>query len=162
MVMMIKKKKCSFLIIIHDEYIRKRSIVYESLKIFKRQTLIARILKDLIKFKINNKNSTNEIIKFVCDNTLNDNLKEIPPNLFYGLASIEIINFSFYRIEIIHENTFNGLTNLKKIDFSSNQIKEIYPNLFNGLANLEIIDFNHNHIEIIHKKTFNGLTNLKI
>ena len=32
------------------------------------------------------------------------------------------------------KNTFNGLTNLKEIDFHINQIKEIHPNAFNGLA----------------------------
>ena len=163
----------SLLIILNDEFIRKKSFDYESLKILTREKLIACILKDLIKRKITNKNSTNEIIKFRCDNTLNDlnylkeidisfnHVKEIHPNLFIGLDNLEIIHFGCNKIEIIHENTFNGLTNLKKIDFSSNQIKEIHPTLFNGLANLESIDFRDNQVEVIHEKTFNGLSNLK-
>ena len=180
-------EKYSLLIILNDEYIRMKSIDFESLKILTRQKLIACFLKDLIKFKIDSKNIINEIIKFRWDNTFNDlnNLKEIPPSLFLGLANLEIIDFSWKQIEIIHEKTFNGLSNLKEIDFSqnqikemhpnlfkgltnlkmidfySNQVKEIYPNLFFGLANLEIIDFTGNEIEVIHENTFNGLTNLK-
>jgi Leucine-rich repeat (LRR) protein len=153
----------SLLIILNDIYIRKKSIDYESLKILTRQKLIACILKDLIIQKINNKNSTNEIIKFRWDKTFNYlyNLKKIPPSLFLGLANLEIIDFWWNQIEIIHENTFNGLTNLKKINFYINQVKEINPNAFNGLANLEIIDFRGNQIEVIHENTFNGLSNLK-
>ncbi len=47
-------------------------------------------------------------------------------------------NFSDNQIKEIDPNTFNGLANLERIDFSENQIKEIDLNTFNGSPNLRI------------------------
>ena len=183
-----KQKKYSFLIILNDEFIRKKYIDYESVEILTKELLNALILNGII-VKTTNKDSINVLninipniqnieliskkIERIHENTFNgliyskkidfnnNQIKEIYPNLFNELANLEIIKFRWNQIEIIHENTFNGLTNLKKIDFSFNRIKAIHPNAFNGLAYLEIIDFSSNRIEIIHENTFNGLTNLK-
>jgi hypothetical protein len=159
-----------FLLIVNDEYIRKKYIdLYDkSWIVFTREKLNTLILRDTVK-KITKKNSTNVLnvdilnqteidmhMKNIMDidkNTFNgltnlkkinffsNNIKEIHPNLFNGLANLEGINFGYNKIEIIHENTFNGLTNLKGISFSINKIKKIHPNLFNGLANLKVINF---------------------
>ncbi len=152
----------SLLIILNDEYIRKKCIDSESMEILTREKLIAWILKDLIKRTVDNQN--NEIIEFKSDSKCNDlnNLKDIYPKLFYRLTNLEIIDLSYNTIEVIHGNTFNGLSNLKKIDLSGNQIKEIPTNTFNGLTILNSINFGENRIEDINPHLFNGLVNLRI
>ena len=181
------EKEKEFLIIINDEYIRKKSFDYKSFEILTREKLNCTILDNIIEITTNkdsinvlNININKEDIKYsqryikeIHEKTFNGlsnlkkidftglQIKKIHPNAFNGLANLEIIDFNSNKIEIIHENTFNGLTNLKHINFSDNQIKAIHPNLFNGLANLEVITFSRNKIEVIHENTFNGLTNLK-
>jgi Leucine-rich repeat (LRR) protein len=134
----------SFLIIINDEYIRKNNCVeyYYMLKLLTKNKLNGWISNNIIE-RTPNKDSINVLNIYI---NKEEDIKYSKNILF---------------INVIHENTFNGLSNLKKIDFSYNQIKAIHPNLFNGLANLEIINISYNQIEVIHENTFNGLTSLK-
>ncbi len=94
-----------------------------------------------------------------------NNIKEINPKLFNGLANLEVINFEWNNIKKIHKNTFHGLINLKMLYLENNQIKKINPKLFNNgkvnLKNINWIDFSDNQIEEIHENTFKGLTNMQ-
>ncbi len=137
----------SFLIIINDEYIRKNSCLeyYYMLKLLTKNRLNGWISNNIIE-RTPNKNNIN---------VLNINI-----------ASEQDIDLAIYCcvstfIEEIHENTFNGLSNLKSLKFQRNLIDKINSNLFRGLFNLMSIDFSENQTEVIHKDTFSGLINLK-
>ena len=93
-----EKNNNNYQIIINDEYIRKKCIDYKSLKILTKEKLNAWILTDIIK---------KPTIKKIIVLNLNYTYK----------ADIEVHNQG---IEEIHENTFNGTTGLKEIDFSYN------------------------------------------
>ena len=56
-----------------------------------------------------------------------------------------------------HPNIFNGLSNLKEINFSSNKIKDLDKDIFHGLINLSEINFSFNELEAIDPDTFFGL-----
>ena len=134
-----KGTKYSFLVIINDEYIKKERNHYGydyDLRILTKEKLNSRILID----RTTNKDNINV--------------------LNISIASLELINLRVNQIEVIHENTFNGLTNLKKVVLSYNQLNGIDPNLFNELTNLQDIDVCNNKIKVIDEKTLNGLTNL--
>jgi hypothetical protein len=56
------------------------------------------------------------------------------PKLFNGLTNLKIIDFRSNKIEIIHKNTFNSFTIFQKSNtkvYLDDKIKELHPILFN-------------------------------
>ncbi len=152
------KYRNSFLLIINDEFIQKSCIDNDSdQKLVTRKELNGSILKN--KLKNTNTNSIN-ILNLDID-IINQEEITFLKHKITAQNERQGSNLFNNEIEEIHENTFNGLTRLKKIKFDENQIQRIDPNLFNGLVDLEIIDFKLNEIKEIHEKTFYGLTKLK-
>ncbi len=107
------------------------------------------------------RNIFNELVNLERIHFGNNQIKEIHTNLFNGLAKLKEIDFSLNNIKEIDPNIFEGLVNLEKIAFSNNQISEIDPNLFTKLAQLKEIDFSFNNIKKIDQNQFNGLCKLQ-
>lgn len=86
----------------------------------------------------------------------NNELAEIPSDLFRYTPKITAIDFSFNQIRSIDPATFDNIRRLKKIRFDHNLISELHGGLFAALVDLEILDFGNNRIQTIES---NLLTN---
>jgi Leucine-rich repeat (LRR) protein len=165
------KKQKTFLLILTNAYLRKNTF-YNLFKAeyFDRETLIANFIleqqfnKNIEELDALNGLKTLKEIDFSSNSRPdreNGQIKELDPATLNGLTSLKKINFSYNQITHIHPSTFNGLTNLEAIWFQNNEIKELDPATLNGLTSLKKINFSDNQITNIHPSTFNGLTNLE-
>ena len=68
-----------------------------------------------------------------------------------------LIDLSGSSIELIHQETFNGLEFLLKIDLCNNKIKELNHELFVGLKYLKHLCLTHNQLNEIKERQFNFL-----
>jgi len=82
-------------------------------------------------------------------------------NKYRKLNEKTLIDLSGSSIEIIHQETFDGLEFLLKIDLCNNKIKELNHELFNGLKYLKHLCLTHNQLSEIKEKQFNFLYSLK-
>jgi Leucine-rich repeat (LRR) protein len=177
----------TFLLIIEDEYVRKRNIINESNVLTRDVLTFCYLKKQIDNFCKNasdvNKLDSNEITNhsFCSQNTLRvrfmpDNFKQsisplnkfnfikIDSKAFINLTNLKEIDYSrcVNDLNELHHKSFNGLINLKKIKFNHTKISKIHFNLFNGLDSLEEIDFSNNQIVEIQADTFSDLNSLKI
>ena len=80
---------------------------------------------------------------------------------FNGLSSLEILNLSNNKIEIIKPGTFNGLSSLEILNLSDNKIEKIEFGLFKDLKKLTSLDLRNNQFSSYSKffitSTFYGL-----
>jgi Leucine-rich repeat (LRR) protein len=161
--------KNQFLLIINDEFLRKNTIefVNQITGNLKKENLLAYLLiEKLNQINFNNTSSNVLTIDIEASKQIKINLsfkqiKSIHYNTLTGLKSLQVLHLNDNQIlELNNEIIFNGLINLKEINFSKNQIKRLHPNLFNGLISLKTINFRDNLIKELHSNLFNGLTNL--
>ena len=169
------KENKTFLLIINDEYVRMNRInnLNES-EYFNRENLIAYFLNQKLnssqKMKITNvislnielKNQTSIDMKNYNLFGMKGKIKYIDEYTFNGLVNLKCINFSNNQIKKLHASTFNGLTSLEKISFINNGIQELDSNTFNGLKSLKYIWLKQNEIKKLDSTIFNGLTKLKL
>jgi hypothetical protein len=160
------KEKKTFLLIINDEYVRKKTIDDLNSEYFNREHLIAHYLSK----KLNSKeiNFTNNILYLNIDIInqtslikMNSKIHQIDKNTFNGLIKLKKIHFINNKIKDIQPTTFNGLTNLEEIIFSNNQINRIRLTLFSGLTKLKKICFDYNQLTNLHEYTFKSLNKLE-
>ena len=84
-------------------------------------------------------------------------------NLFEGLHSLQRLDISDTRITDLPPNLFKDLINLKYLNLAFNQIKVIPDGLFRNLANLDDLNLQHNEINLLNQSVniFQGLNKLK-
>ena len=77
-------------------------------------------------------------------------------------SAVEILNLSNNRINIIADDSFAGLANLKEIDLSNNQLSALPPNVFNKSHQLERLSLQNNSLTLITSDLFSSLSQLKV
>jgi len=154
------KDKQSFLLIINDEYLRKKDI-NDFIKDHIEPDII-NFAKYVNRYGYDNSDSESEWESNDDDDDDDDNGKT---KIIMAKEKL-MIYFLFKKLSLIKitPNVINleiSLINMKEIDFSGQNINELIPSTFNGLVNLNNINFSENKIKILHEKTFFGLTSLK-
>ena len=63
-------------------------------------------------------------------------------------------------LETIHDEGFDGLSQLMTLDLQSNRLKELGNTMFSHLSSLDSLTLSHNELETIPGETFDGLCQL--
>ena len=98
-------------------------------------------------------------------NLYQNELNEVPDELFQDLVSLEHLDLEYNKIKFAHNsctNVFKGLSNLKRLYLTSNEIGYIPEGLFQNLISLESLDLTGNKInfEAKNPNVFRGLGKL--
>ena len=83
-------------------------------------------------------------------------LHHIKEKAFRNVSSIKTLILSNNLLASLAENTFEGLTNLERLDLSNNSINQI-NNSFHHLSHLKILDLSYNKFKRLVPKDFVGL-----
>jgi hypothetical protein len=86
------------------------------------------------------------------------NLTSIPKNI---PANTEELYLKENSIEVLHQESFAGLTQLRTLVLTKCGIQTIEPNAFAGLRTLGSLDLRWNNIRELQMYTFSGLSQLK-
>ncbi len=92
---------------------------------------------------------------------INNNQINSIDSIIFNAANLTYLDLSFNRLELIKENTFYGLVNLRILKLNNNFIRDIYDESFRTLTNLNNLDISFNNLTVVREKTFNGLNNLQ-
>ncbi len=77
-------------------------------------------------------------------------------------TTLEYLDLSFNRLEIIDKNNFKSLFLLSELKLNDNLIRAIVDNSFEKLSLLKSLDLSHNRLTSIRKQTFSGLRQIEI
>lgn len=160
----------NFLIIINDEYIRKKILDNSNNNVIQ---LTGEHLKALylLNNKIYNLNiilNVNEFNLDLCNlnelDFLENQIAFIKPNTFSGLNQLTRLDLERNLLRSIDSKTFNGLnsTKIRKIFLDGNKIKQIHFKTFTRLTKLTEINISFNRLANIDSKLLNGLNDLQI
>ncbi|KAM0679485.1 hypothetical protein GINT2_002328 [Glugoides intestinalis] len=92
---------------------------------------------------------------------VNNNIKELQPNLFNNLQKLEYLNLSKNKLTELPSCVFDGLVNLKSLRLEDNNIKELQPNLFNNLQKLKSLNLSSNKLTEIPEGILSELGSLQ-
>ena len=92
----------------------------------------------------------------------NNEIKELPDNLFASHVVLEHINFHSNSTRILHSYCVMGLEFLSELILSHNHIEHLPTGVFSGLNSLLRIDLNHNCIRHIKAGVFRMMHNLEV
>ncbi len=81
-------------------------------------------------------------------------IQSVNPDTFQGLTNIRQINFDGNQLTFIDGNIFSGLFNLRVIDLQRNQLSSLSSNLFSSLSKLDQLWFWKNKITSLDLKFF--------
>ncbi len=95
------------------------------------------------------------------DGILTNQIVRIWARNFGTCISCTKIDLSSRHIEVIHVDSFNGLSKAKILYLLSNQIEALDDAVFDVLVNLEILDLSHNRLETINARLLAKLVILK-
>lgn len=84
----------------------------------------------------------------------NNELSEIPVDLFKFTSEIIEIDFSYNKIRAVDPFMFENIHKIKTVRFAHNKIAELHNRLFSNLPNLEFMDFSDNRIGMIENNLF--------
>ena len=86
----------------------------------------------------------------------NNDIEDLPANLFAESPNLEHINFEKNLIERIHVQAFTGLSKLKGVYLRGNKIMNLNPVTFSVLPSLQDIDLSNNVCTGMSFKISNG------
>lgn len=161
----------NFLIIINDEYIRKKILDNNSNNNVVELTGEHLKALYLLNNKIYNLNTILNVNEFNLDlsnlkelDFLENQIAHIKPNTFFGLDQLARLDLERNLLRSIDSKTFNGLnsTKIRKIFLDGNKIKHIQFKTFTRLTKLTEINISFNRLVNIDSKLLNGLNNLQI
>lgn len=89
-----------------------------------------------------------------------NNIEEIENDSFQGLSSIKKIDLDRNKISVINRNAFRKLSTLEALYIGENNIMTLHSDTFYHLANLKVLNIDHNQITFIYPKAFHGLNQL--
>ena len=106
----------------------------------------------------------------IVGNIIGIGFESLPPGVFNGLGSLEILYLEDSGLKSLSVGVFDGLPSLKELDISGGMLlldceeggtKELPPGVFNGLSALERLDLSQNRLMSLPPGIFNGLSSLK-
>lgn len=89
-------------------------------------------------------------------------VKGLPIGLSKQFPNLEVVSVVSCSLEVISQQTFQGLVKLRKIDLFINHIKVLPVRAFDDLQDLEDLQLGQNEIEHLESDIFDKLTSLKI
>ncbi|XP_018008186.1 carboxypeptidase N subunit 2 [Hyalella azteca] len=87
-------------------------------------------------------------------------LSVIPPNAFVNLPGLLKLDLSNNEIQIITNDSFNGIANLSSLDLSHNKLHVFEANTFMLLPRLQRLQLKYNPVNFLPDSLFTGLFNL--
>ncbi|KAK0158723.1 hypothetical protein PV328_009695 [Microctonus aethiopoides] len=87
-------------------------------------------------------------------------LTELPGSL-HGLGSLEVLDLSFNKLNILSPETLSSLTSLLELKLVRNKIKELREGAFNRLPRLSFIDLENNELRVIERNAIKNLPELQ-
>ncbi|KAF7990763.1 hypothetical protein HCN44_000568 [Aphidius gifuensis] len=87
-------------------------------------------------------------------------LTELPGSL-HGLSSLEVLDLSFNKLNILSPDTLSSLTSLLELKLVRNKIKELREGAFSRLPRLNFIDLENNDLRVIEKNSIKNLPELQ-
>ncbi len=95
-------------------------------------------------------------------NLENNRRAKLPQGTFYGLSALESLSLSHNQLVALPENIFYVLTDLKFLYLDDNQFTTLPANIFNGLVELEVLSLANNQLGELSQNIFNKLFNLQV
>jgi hypothetical protein len=92
----------------------------------------------------------------------NENLRVIEPEAFVGLSQLLRLDLSSNSIESLDETSFSGLNEIQVIDAEKNQISELPANIFASLKTLKQVVLSNNILTALYGRLFANNPNMGI
>uniref|UniRef100_A0A914CNL9 Protein slit n=1 Tax=Acrobeloides nanus TaxID=290746 RepID=A0A914CNL9_9BILA len=86
----------------------------------------------------------------------------IPSNAIQSLEKLRRLDMSKNMIKEIHPDAFNGLTSLNTLVLYGNNLTDLPSNVFRHLSSLQLLLLNANRLSCLRRDTFKGLSNLNL
>ncbi|MED6254712.1 hypothetical protein ATANTOWER_032030 [Ataeniobius toweri] len=86
---------------------------------------------------------------------------KVKEGAFRGLGRVVYLNLAYNKIDILYQESLDGLSSLKELHLDHNHIEEIQPGAFIQLGFLSMLALTHNHLVYIPNMAFQGLQNIK-
>ncbi|XP_067427054.1 chondroadherin-like protein [Thunnus thynnus] len=77
------------------------------------------------------------------------------------LGRVVSLNLAHNKIDILYQESFDGLSSLKELHLDHNRVEEIQPGAFTQLGFLNMLALTHNQLVYIPNMAFQGLQNIK-
>lgn len=90
-----------------------------------------------------------------------NNIKIIPPFVFFGVPNLEILSLSKNHLLDINVSDLSGLLNLSYLDLSNNNFSQLSQLSFPPFPKLNLADFRNNPITVIYSNTFEIMNTTK-
>uniref|UniRef100_A0AAZ3RU48 Chondroadherin-like protein n=1 Tax=Oncorhynchus tshawytscha TaxID=74940 RepID=A0AAZ3RU48_ONCTS len=89
------------------------------------------------------------------------NIRAVREGAFRTLGHLVSLNLANNNIEILYQESFDGLSSLKQLTLDHNRVEEIQPGAFTQLGFLNMLSLTHNQLVYIPNMAFQGLHNIK-
>ncbi|KAM9346033.1 chondroadherin-like protein [Symphorus nematophorus] len=89
------------------------------------------------------------------------NIIKVKEGAFRTLGRVVSLNLAYNKIDILYQESFDGLSSLKELHLDHNRVEEIQPGAFTQLGFLNMLALTHNQLVYIPNMAFQGLNNIK-
>uniref|UniRef100_A0A4W6DFM1 Chondroadherin-like b n=1 Tax=Lates calcarifer TaxID=8187 RepID=A0A4W6DFM1_LATCA len=95
------------------------------------------------------------------DFSLRCNIIKVKEGAFRTLGRVVSLNLAYNKIDVLYQESFDGLSSLKELHLDHNRVEEIQPGVFTQLGFLNLLALTHNQLVYIPNMAFQGLNNIK-
>uniref|UniRef100_A0A4W6DFL6 Chondroadherin-like protein n=1 Tax=Lates calcarifer TaxID=8187 RepID=A0A4W6DFL6_LATCA len=89
------------------------------------------------------------------------NIIKVKEGAFRTLGRVVSLNLAYNKIDVLYQESFDGLSSLKELHLDHNRVEEIQPGVFTQLGFLNLLALTHNQLVYIPNMAFQGLNNIK-
>ncbi|KAF3846742.1 hypothetical protein F7725_003820 [Dissostichus mawsoni] len=89
------------------------------------------------------------------------NILRVKEGAFRSLGRLVSLNLAYNKIDVLYQESFDGLSALKELQLDHNRVEEIRPGAFTQLGFLNMLALTHNQLVYIPNMAFQGLQNIK-
>ncbi|XP_068193590.1 chondroadherin-like protein isoform X2 [Antennarius striatus] len=89
------------------------------------------------------------------------NIVKVKEGAFRTLGRVVFLNLAYNKIDILYQESFDGLSSLKELHLDHNRVEEIQPGAFTQLGFLNMLALTHNQLVYIPNMAFQGLNSIK-
>lgn len=91
----------------------------------------------------------------------NTDLEVIGENAFVGLSELKILSLNYNKIQKVHKNAFRDLVSMEKIEMVWNQIQSLDDDVFANNINLKLVLLYNNQIKVVSAQLFSRNVNME-
>ncbi|KAJ3600189.1 hypothetical protein NHX12_031175, partial [Muraenolepis orangiensis] len=89
------------------------------------------------------------------------NILKVKEGAFRTLGRLVSLNLAYNNIDILYQESFDGLSSLKELLLDHNRVEEVQPGAFMQMGFLNMLALTHNQLVYIPNMAFQGLQNIK-